>query len=164
MFKNNSSVVKKTVAYTYDVFDRRIGKSVDNDGPGAQAPVVSKYVYDGDQIALVFDGAGAMQRRRLYGPAVDQILADEKLSAGLWWDFGRFLLPDCALLPPIAPWWQDGQEIIPDRARTCNLRLRRPTLYPIGLRGLVDRARVGSLLPTRPMRSAGAAYHAAVGF
>ncbi len=24
---------------------------------------------------------------------------------------------------------------IPDRARTCNLRLRRPTLYPIGLRG-----------------------------
>ena len=26
---------------------------------------------------------------------------------------------------------------IPDKARTCNLRLRRPTLYPIELRGLV---------------------------
>ena len=25
---------------------------------------------------------------------------------------------------------------IPDRTRTCNLRLRRPTLYPIELRGL----------------------------
>jgi hypothetical protein len=24
---------------------------------------------------------------------------------------------------------------IPDRSRTCNLRLRRPTLYPIELRG-----------------------------
>src|SRR5688572_8001045 len=29
---------------------------------------------------------------------------------------------------------------IPDRARTCNLRLRRPTLYPIGLRGREIRA------------------------
>ena len=27
---------------------------------------------------------------------------------------------------------------IPDRIRTCNLRLRRPTLYPIGLRGQTD--------------------------
>src|SRR5439155_17741014 len=27
---------------------------------------------------------------------------------------------------------------IPDRSRTCNLRLRRPTLYPIELRGQLE--------------------------
>src|SRR6476469_2828071 len=27
---------------------------------------------------------------------------------------------------------------IPDRSRTCNLRLRRPTLYPIELRGRIE--------------------------
>ncbi len=28
-----------------------------------------------------------------------------------------------------------AETCIPDRTRTCNLRLRRPTLYPIELRG-----------------------------
>src|SRR5437773_10152940 len=35
--------------------------------------------------------------------------------------------------------------IIPDRGRTCNLRLRRPTLYPIELRGLAVGKGIGSL-------------------
>ena len=28
--------------------------------------------------------------------------------------------------------------IVLDKSRTCNLRLRRPTLYPIELRGLIE--------------------------
>ena len=31
-----------------------------------------------------------------------------------------------------------GWGSVPDRSRTCNLRLRRPTLYPIELRGRVS--------------------------
>jgi hypothetical protein len=36
-----------------------------------------QYVYDGAHIALVFDDAGDLARRNLFGPAVDQILASE---------------------------------------------------------------------------------------
>jgi len=40
------------------------------------------FVYDGDQIVLEFDGtsAGDVSHRYLWGPAVDQILADEQVS------------------------------------------------------------------------------------
>src|SRR5262249_3862993 len=64
--------------------------------------------------------------------------------------FGRALYPLCGSLPRFA--WVLGRAVhhrqerlnrvglqsssIPDRSRTCNLRLRRPTLYPIELRGL----------------------------
>ena len=87
-FKNNSGVVKKTVDYGYDVFDRRIKKVVDNDGPGSGAPITSRFVYDGSDIVLQFDGANNLTHRYLHGPAVDQILADEQINGGtstLYW-------------------------------------------------------------------------------
>ena len=88
-YKNAQGTVKKTVAYAYDVFDRRLMKSVDNDGPGAGVAIVSRYVYDGDRIALAFNGSGAsssLKNRYLYGPAVDQVLADETVGGALLWD------------------------------------------------------------------------------
>ena len=85
-FKNNSGVVTKTVAYTYDAFDRLVGKQVDADGDGA-VDRQEKYVYSGNQIGLQFekDGSGDLTaadlaHRYLWGPAVDQLLADEQLS------------------------------------------------------------------------------------
>jgi RHS repeat-associated protein len=70
-------VVSKTIEYTYDVDDRRIGKKID----GA---VTERYVYDGLHIALAFDGAGNQTHRYLYGTEVDQILADETPTRVLW--------------------------------------------------------------------------------
>jgi RHS repeat-associated protein len=85
--KNASGTVTKTVAYVYDPFDRRIGKTVDPDGPGGESAWSEIYVYDGDHIALVFDdadgpggNAATLAHRMLHGPAVDMILADEDLS------------------------------------------------------------------------------------
>jgi RHS repeat-associated protein len=77
-------VVIKSVAYTYDVNNRRIGKVVDNDGVGAAAATVERFVYNGNQIGLVFDGGGNQTHRYLYGAGVDQILADETVSGTNW--------------------------------------------------------------------------------
>ena len=71
--KNTRGNVIKQVEYTYDVFDRRIAKKVDPDGAGAAIPTVERMVYDGDHIALTFDGAGIQTHRYLHGPGVDQI-------------------------------------------------------------------------------------------
>jgi RHS repeat-associated protein len=83
--KNSSNTVLSTVDYVYDTFDRRIKKSYDADGPGSGAAVVTRYVYDGDDIALQFDGSNNLTHRYLHGPAVDQILADEQIGGTLLW-------------------------------------------------------------------------------
>ena len=71
--------------YTYDVFDRRIAKSVDPDGDGAGEAVVEKFVYDGDHIALTFDGEGNQTERFLHGNQIDQVLAQENADGEVLW-------------------------------------------------------------------------------
>jgi YD repeat-containing protein len=68
--KNSAGQIIKSVEYTYDVFDRRLAKSVDPDGIGAQPIVIERFVYDGDHIVLVFDGAGNLTHRYLHYAAV----------------------------------------------------------------------------------------------
>ena len=78
--------ITKEVQYTYDAFDRRIVKAVDPDGAGTSAAlhVVEQYVYDGRNIALVFDSVGTV-KRYLYGPGVDQVLACEAANGLVSW-------------------------------------------------------------------------------
>jgi RHS repeat-associated protein len=76
LFKDAGGVVTKTISYTYDVNNQRIGKNVDG--------AVERYVIDRNQIALVFDGAGVQTHRYLYGTVVDQVLADETGIATNW--------------------------------------------------------------------------------
>jgi RHS repeat-associated protein len=66
------------------VYDRRIAKVVDLDGNGAAPAEVERFVYEGDNISLVFDGQGDQLHRYLHGPAVDQILADETSTSVNW--------------------------------------------------------------------------------
>jgi RHS repeat-associated protein len=73
------------VDYEYDVFDRRIAKTVDPDGEGAAKAETERFVYDGEHIALVFDGKGQQTHRYLYGPQIDQILADEVSTGVVHW-------------------------------------------------------------------------------
>jgi hypothetical protein len=75
-FKNSSHTATKIVAYEYDIFDRRVRKRVDETA-NSSWDRGEQYVYDGAHIALVFDDAGDLARRNLFGPAVDQILASE---------------------------------------------------------------------------------------
>ncbi|QGJ68575.1 Hypothetical protein PBC10988_2360 [Planctomycetales bacterium 10988] len=84
-------VMVSSVVYTYDVFDRRIEKVIDTNAD-ATPEKIERYIYDGEHIALVFDGLdnNALTNRYLHGPAVDQILADEQLVNGL---FDQILWP-----------------------------------------------------------------------
>lgn len=83
--KNSSGVVRSEVRYTYDVFDRRIRKSIDTDGAGPGVATIKQYVHDGDHVAFEFDGAGNLTHRYLHGPVIDMVLADETGSGAVHW-------------------------------------------------------------------------------
>jgi len=93
-FRNNNSDVTKTVAYIYDAFNRWIGETIAVPGQALQQ---TRFVYDGNQIVMQFDKAGSgnlaatdLSHRYLWGPAVDQLLADEQVSNAdlLVWTLG----------------------------------------------------------------------------
>ncbi len=108
--KNSQGTVTQVVEYSYDVFDRRIAKEVDNASPFDMADAaIERYVYDdiqnglasldGGNVVLDFvdpDGSSvqsiALSKRYLYGEVVDQILAQEDLSKTLG-DASRTLWP-----------------------------------------------------------------------
>lgn len=84
-----------TVKYAYDVFDRRISTttttSADGGEGGSTVYTTTKeaYVYDGDHVVLDFlstatgsspNNTLSLEHRYLYGPAVDQVLAQENLG------------------------------------------------------------------------------------
>ncbi|NEQ54212.1 MAG: RHS repeat protein, partial [Leptolyngbya sp. SIO3F4] len=77
--------VLKESAYTYDAYNRRIARIIDLDGSGAEIPTEEYFVYDGDHIALVFDGDGNQTQRYLHGPEIDQILAEESIDGETIW-------------------------------------------------------------------------------
>ncbi len=86
--KDGAGLTTKEVEYTYDVFGQRLIKSIDNNGNGT-VDQTHKYINDGlrpergnagDHIVLAFDGNNTLTNRYLYGPLVDQILADEQVN------------------------------------------------------------------------------------
>lgn len=85
-FKNNAGTSTKAVEYTYDIFNRRISKSIDADGAGSGTAAVSWFVYDAGDILVSTDAGGDIETRYLHGPAVDQVFAAEDASTGdtLW--------------------------------------------------------------------------------
>jgi RHS repeat-associated protein len=83
--KDSSGRAISNSAYTYDVFDNRIAKSVDADGAGAGVAKEEHFVYDGEHIALTFDGEGHQTERFLHGTQVDQVLAQENESGEVLW-------------------------------------------------------------------------------
>jgi RHS repeat-associated protein len=77
LFKDAAGNVVKSIGYTYNSNNQRIGKSING-------VVVERYVIDRDQIALVFNGQGNQTHRYLYGTGVDQVLADETPNGVTW--------------------------------------------------------------------------------
>jgi RHS repeat-associated protein len=77
VFKDAAGAVLKSIEYTYDVNNQRIGKKIDG-------VVTERYVLDRNQIALVFDGQGIQKSRYLYGTQVDQVLAEESGTQVRW--------------------------------------------------------------------------------
>ena len=71
----------QNLAYEYDAFDRRLAKKIDWDLDGG-FETQERFVYDGDDIALVFGGYDDLQKRYLHGPGTDEVLAEENVSTG----------------------------------------------------------------------------------
>jgi YD repeat-containing protein len=100
-FKDEFGTTTKVVEYTHDAFNRRIGKAVDTTSPFNMADAaIERYVIDdlngvasddGGNVVLDFvdsDGEGtgtsiALERRYLYGNAVDQIFAQEDVTENI---------------------------------------------------------------------------------
>ena len=88
--KDSDGNIIERSSYTYDVYDRRISKLVENN---TLCPLTIElcpfleegYVHDGDEIALVFDGDGNLIERFLHGVTVDQVLAQENADGSVYW-------------------------------------------------------------------------------
>jgi RHS repeat-associated protein len=82
-FKTSGGTVTKAVQYEYDAYNRLVTKKLDADGNGT-IDATYHWIYDGNQPVLQFDGdTGAdLSHRYLWGPAVDQLLADETVDDG----------------------------------------------------------------------------------
>jgi RHS repeat-associated protein len=73
-----------TVSITYDAFGQWIARVTDSDGAGPLTSQTERYVHDRGQVALVFDGAGQLLSRYLYGPKTDWVLAEESAGSVRW--------------------------------------------------------------------------------
>jgi RHS repeat-associated protein len=86
--KNVSNQVSKKVEYKYDAFNQLIYRKLDPDGDLGTGPVDQAFfLYEQGKVVLQFDKSGTgdvadtnLSHRYLWGPAVDQLLADEQVS------------------------------------------------------------------------------------
>lgn len=86
--KDSSGRVTQVVGYTYDMFGDLIGRSLtvntytgSSTTPTTSTTTTARFVFDGNQMVLAFDGSGNLTDRILNGPSVDQVLADEHYSS-----------------------------------------------------------------------------------
>ncbi len=100
--KNSGGTILQQSDYTYDAFDRRTIVSVDLDGAGPQPAKWTQTIYDGADFAansyLDFvdpDGSGpqpsTLDARRLYGDAVDMVIARRDSAGNVAWSLGDHL-------------------------------------------------------------------------
>ncbi len=81
-YPSGSSTPSQTATYAYDAEGQRISESVTSGG----TTTVTRYVYDqSGQVALSFNGAGTLTGEYLYGPAIDQLLAQEDGNENVSW-------------------------------------------------------------------------------
>ena len=81
---NSSNVLQSHEHYVYDVFDRLIERQVDPTGGGTYTASQS-FVYEGDNVILVYNGSGTLTDRMLNGPGSNNALADENASGTVSW-------------------------------------------------------------------------------
>jgi RHS repeat-associated protein len=80
-YKNAAGTVTEEVDFTYDVYNNRLSKTV---VMGDAAPQVERFIYDGSQVLVQLDGSNNETHRYIFGPAVDQVLADQTPDGMDW--------------------------------------------------------------------------------
>ncbi|QDS86922.1 Putative deoxyribonuclease RhsC [Rosistilla ulvae] len=82
---SSGDVIAQEVTYTYDALDRRIARTVDENGDAAGGESTEMFVYDREDVLLDFvdaDGSLATEApelavRYFHGPGIDQVLSQE---------------------------------------------------------------------------------------
>ena len=83
--QSSDGTILKELSFSFDVFGRRISKSIDIDG-AASLPVETEYfVYDGEHVWADIDETGIFTDRFLFSNAVDQVLARYRVGTGVNW-------------------------------------------------------------------------------
>jgi RHS repeat-associated protein len=82
-YRTSGGTKTKAVQYVYDVNDRRIEKRLDATGDGVYESK-ERYIYDGQDIVLVYDQNNSLLARYLHGPGEDQPLAEEVAGVTKW--------------------------------------------------------------------------------
>jgi len=80
-FAAGTSTPAFTSTYRYDGLGRRIEKVANASTGSAQAGQTTRYIYDGEDILLEYDGANVLQARYTHGPGIDEPLAVTKGGA-----------------------------------------------------------------------------------
>ncbi len=90
--KTSAGTPTQEVTFSYDAFDRRIGKSVDTMPEDAIDAVFTDFVYDGDDVIMDFieypvfgPTRPELSERYLHGPAIDQVLAQDNAAGSVQW-------------------------------------------------------------------------------
>jgi hypothetical protein len=80
---DEQSTQLQQVTYAYDAFNRLVSRTLQ---VGVGTPETGYFIYDGKNIVLALDDSADVEQRLLWGPAVDQILADESIPDGeVYW-------------------------------------------------------------------------------
>ncbi len=82
-FYNSSDVLVKEIDYTYDMFNRMVGRKLDSNGSGSGGVSNIYWAgFEGINPTLEFDGMAAtdVSHRYLWGIAADELLADEVVT------------------------------------------------------------------------------------
>jgi len=77
--------ITQLVEFKYDALRNRVAKSVDADGDGPGAAVVTRFAYDGPNVWADLDTSGTVLTRRLYLDGVDALFARIGQSGQLDW-------------------------------------------------------------------------------
>ncbi|UUO06181.1 hypothetical protein M4951_22840 [Blastopirellula sp. J2-11] len=94
---------QQKVVYGYDAFNNLISRDLDSNDDGT-VDQSGYFIYDNGQILLQLDSTGEVDKRLLWGSAVDQILADENGSGDVYWMLTDRNRPGNPIFPPVIAW------------------------------------------------------------
>jgi len=89
--RSAGGIVLADAAYVYDVFDRRIVKSVDPDGAGPAPRHETRFAYDGLNVWADFDALNQVSARYLHAEGLDNLLARWRPTDGTAWYLTDYL-------------------------------------------------------------------------
>ena len=143
VLRDGSWVKSYEIDYRYDMFQNLIGRTAttyETDGVTVANTSTERYVYDGNNAVFAFNGSDQLTDRYLWGPAVDQLLADENYT----YPSSTAPFPDTQTLWTLG----DNQNTIRDVINDSGTLEQHIAYSPFGARVQIASSYTNSSLPT----------------